>query len=137
MLEMIRKINLEKKTTVIYTSHYISEIQQISDDVVIIDNGNIILNGTMDEILSTSEALAIQVDAPVHATLERIKGLPGVTYDAGMIFIDQNEMLYQNIIQIMNLLSENKITMNSIQYNTNKLEELYLRLTSERLRDEE
>jgi len=137
MLEMIRKINLEKKSTVIYTSHYISEIQQISDDVIIIDNGNIILNGTMDAILSSNKALALQVDPPDHSTLERIKGLPGVTCDAGTIFIDQNEMLYQNIIRVITLLKDNNIAMNNIQYNANMLEELYLRLTSERLRDEE
>jgi ABC-2 type transport system ATP-binding protein len=137
ILEMIRNINIEKKSTVIYTSHYISEIQQISDDVVIIDNGKIILNGTMDAILSTSKSLAIQVDPPDHSTLKRIKDLPGVGYDAGTIFIDQNEMLYQNIIRVITLLRDNNITMKNIQYNANMLEELYLHLTSERLRDEE
>jgi ABC-2 type transport system ATP-binding protein len=137
ILEMIRKINLEKKSTVIYTSHYISEIQQISDDVVIIDNGKIILNGTMDSILSTSEALAIQVEAPDHSALDRIQDVTGVTHDGDSIYIDRNEMLYENIIRIVTLLRDNNIRINNIQYNANKLEELYLRLTSERLRDEE
>ena len=137
ILEMIRKINVEKKTTIIYTSHYISEIQQISDDIVIIDNGIIIMNGIMDAILSTSEALAIRVDSLDNATLDRIKDLPGVAYDTGSIFIDRNDMLYQNIIRTVSVLRDNNIMINNIQYNANKLEELYLYLTSDRLRDEE
>jgi ABC-2 type transport system ATP-binding protein len=137
MLEMIRKINLEKKSTVIYTSHYISEIQQISDDIVIIDNGTIILNGALDAILTGSKALAIHVDPLDHSTLSRIQDAPGVTYDAGSIFIDRDRLLYQNIIQTLSVLRDNNIAIHNIQYNSNKLEELYLRLTSERLRDEE
>ena len=39
ILETIRKINRERKTTIIYTSHYMDEIEQVSDDIAIIDGG--------------------------------------------------------------------------------------------------
>ncbi|HOD13085.1 MAG TPA: ABC transporter ATP-binding protein [Spirochaetota bacterium] len=137
MLDMIRKINLERGTTIIYTSHYISEIEQISDDIVIIDEGSIILNNTKETILSSGDACAIQID-PADASIGKaLRGIPGVTVESGTIYIDRNEELYSNIIQALSLLRENRIGIMNMRYNTNRLEELYLHLTSRQLRDNE
>ena len=46
ILETIRKINREKGTTVIYTSHYMDEIEQVADDIAVIDEGRIVLHAT-------------------------------------------------------------------------------------------
>lgn len=137
MLEMIRKINIEHRTTIVYTSHYISEIEQISDDIVIIDEGKIILCDTKENILSSRDALMIQVDSIGNATTEAITNLAGVSCETGSIYIEKNDLLYSNIIQVASILRENKTGILNMQYNTNRLEELYLRLTNKELRDAE
>ena len=57
MLETIRAIKRERGTTIVYTSHYMDEIEQISDDIAIIDEGRIILSGSRKELLSGGRKL--------------------------------------------------------------------------------
>ncbi|MBN2159543.1 MAG: ABC transporter ATP-binding protein [Spirochaetes bacterium] len=135
ILEMIQKINADRKTTIIYTSHYISEIEQISDDVVIIDEGNIILNDNKENVLGSADALTIQIDSPGATVMDAVRSLKGVTCEAGSIYIEKNDLLYVNIMQVLSILSEKGIGMLNMRYNTSRLEELYLRLTSKELRD--
>ncbi len=137
MLDMIRSINIERHTTIIYTSHYITEIEQISDEIVMIDNGKIILSGKKEEILSASDTLAIHAKVPDVAILEQIKNVPGVTIVADTVYIDRNEQLSNNIIQAITLLRDNNINITNIQFSGNRLEELYLHLTSASLRDDQ
>lgn len=137
ILEMIQKINSDRKTTIIYTSHYISEIEQISDDVVIIDEGNIILNDSKANVLGSTGALTIHIDAASAPVMEALRALKGVVFEAGSIYIEKDDLLYANIIQVLSILRENRIDMLNIRYNTSRLEELYLHLTSKELRDAE
>ncbi|HQL83948.1 MAG TPA: hypothetical protein PK307_17240, partial [Spirochaetota bacterium] len=75
---------------------------------------------------------------PADASIGKaLRGIPGVTVESGTIYIDRNEELYSNIIQALSLLRENRIGIMNMRYNTNRLEELYLHLTSRQLRDNE
>ena len=137
ILDMIRKINIENGTTIIYTSHYITEIEQISDDVVIIDEGSIILNDTKQNILSSGDACSILVDPAHTLTAEDLLGLDGTILDGCTIFVPSGDRFYSHIMTIMALLREKKIGIVNIRYNTNRLEDLYLHMTSRQLRDDE
>ncbi len=137
MLEMIKKINIDHHTTIIYTSHYINEIEQISDDIVIIDCGRIILNDRMDAVLSSGEALAIQADCPSSSVSEQIRGIRGVVVDSDSIYISRDDSFYSNAIQVLSLLRDCGCVLRGIRCNTNKLEDLYLHLTDKSLGDDD
>jgi ABC-2 type transport system ATP-binding protein len=137
MLEMIQKINADRMTTIIYTSHYISEIEQISDDIVIIDEGRIILNDAKEKVLSSGGTLTIHVDAIDKSSSEMINKIDGAFCENGSIIISNNDLLYSNLMQVLPLLREKNISMRNMQYNTNKLEQVYLTLTKRQLRDDE
>ena len=137
MLDMIRKINIEHRTTIIYTSHYMNEIEQISDDIVIIDNGSIILQGKKEQVLSSTEALMILTGTIDAATMDIMNRIEGVSCDSGSICIEKNRLLHTNIIHVLSVLQDKNIRIIDIQHNTSRLEELYLRLTSKQLRDME
>lgn len=137
MLDMIRKINIEHRTTIIYTSHYMDEIEQISDNIVIIDNGKIILSDKKENILSTDDTIAIHVDTIDDSAVETINSTDGVLCETGTIYIEKNDLLYSNIMHVFSVLRENNITIKDILNNTNRLEKLYLLLTSKELRDVE
>jgi ABC-2 type transport system ATP-binding protein len=137
MLEMIQKINREQKTTIVYTSHYISEIEQISDEVVIIDYGNIILNGRMDSILASSSTLTVQADGLSSPVIEQLRGIQGIDVVSDSIQIEKNDLFYSNTMRVLSALKDGGCGMRNIQYNTNKLEDLYLHLTNKNLRDDD
>ncbi|MBN1496677.1 MAG: ABC transporter ATP-binding protein [Spirochaetes bacterium] len=137
MLDTIRRINAERCTTIVYTSHYISEIEQISDDIVILDEGSIILSGSKEDILSSRDALAIQVDSISGAVSESLSALAGVTCETGVIYVEKNDLLAQSIIRVASILRDAGATILNMHYDTNRLEELYLHLTKKELRDEE
>jgi len=52
ILETIKKINLDRQVTVIYSSHYMDEIEQVSDDIAVINEGKIILHEDTQAILT-------------------------------------------------------------------------------------
>ncbi|MDH5476620.1 MAG: ABC transporter ATP-binding protein [Cyclobacteriaceae bacterium] len=51
MMEHLKKINLEQKTTIIYTSHYMEQAAQFCDNVAILDEGSILEKGTPKELI--------------------------------------------------------------------------------------
>jgi len=57
ILEVIKKLNRELGLTVIYTSHYMDEVEEISDDIVIIDRGEIVLLGAKEQIVEEGKKL--------------------------------------------------------------------------------
>jgi ABC-2 type transport system ATP-binding protein len=64
ILETIKKINLDRQVTVIYSSHYMDEIEQVSDDIAVINEGKIILHEDTQAILTCAGG------AGGHGTLE-------------------------------------------------------------------
>jgi ABC-2 type transport system ATP-binding protein len=69
ILETIRRINREEGTTVVYASHYMDEVEQVADDIVILDEGKIVLAGGRDELLGEAGTAA---GAEGRRTLEEL-----------------------------------------------------------------
>lgn len=137
MLEMIRAINLEHHTTILYASHYMNEIEQVTDDVVIIDNGNIVLHDTTKAILSSGSTMIIQADAMPDSLKERLRDVPGIRLTLDSVLIDRDEMFYSNFMQVLTLLRDSGRIILNMNYNSSRLEEIYLHVTSGQLRDDE
>jgi ABC-2 type transport system ATP-binding protein len=137
MLEMIKELNANHDKTIIYTSHYIAEIEQIADDVIIIDHGNIVLNEKLDKLRSTTDAIAIEVDLLPGSIVGRLNSIEGVEINQGAITVIMNEMFYPRMIEALSIMHENRCRIKDIKFNPNKLEDLYLNLTSKKLRDNE
>ncbi len=72
ILETIRKINRERKTTIIYTSHYMDEIEQVSDEIAVIDEGKIILHDDKQAILTRADAVLISVGQDGRGCCQRL-----------------------------------------------------------------
>jgi ABC-2 type transport system ATP-binding protein len=56
ILSVIRRLRDERKLTVIYTSHYMEEVQEICDRVAILDQGRVLAEGTLADLLGGPRA---------------------------------------------------------------------------------
>lgn len=135
ILDAIKRIN-STGTTVIYTSHYMEEVEMLCDEIGVLDDGHLLARGTLQQLLNETpgHALVITLTAPVaspqHGSLSAIPGLE----------IDGNELRLKNcraseLGKLMILLDAEGLGIGRMQYGFGNLEELFLHLTGRQLRD--
>jgi ABC-2 type transport system ATP-binding protein len=135
LLEMIKKINREEGSTIIYTSHYMEEIEQVSNAIAIIDEGRLILNGPKEKILKQDFNLSIRVGELSAALVDRFKRMQAVTVQDGCIRLKRDDRLHDNLIEIFSLLKSHAVDVVDFDSRDNNLEALFLKLTRKSLRD--
>ncbi len=80
ILEGIQRLNREG-ATVVYTSHYMEEVEQICSRVVILDKGKVIANGTKEELknmISLGERITVETSALPTEQLSALRSIPGI-----------------------------------------------------------
>jgi ABC-2 type transport system ATP-binding protein len=137
ILETIQKLNRERKTTIVYTSHYMDEIEQVSDEIAVIDAGRIILHDAKETILRRVDAVLIRVTEIGKATIETLGRRKGIRVEKGSVHISRDDRFRENMATAFIIFHENGIGVNDIVFGRRTLEELFLKLTDVRLRDEE
>jgi ABC-2 type transport system ATP-binding protein len=135
ILDMIRKLNREQQTTIVYTSHYMDEIEQVSDAIAIIDEGNIILHDRKEKILTQTGKVSIEIGSPYPSLKERLDALNGVQVRGNHLWVDRDEAFYPNMQKIFSIFAEEHVEIKDIVFGYKNLEDLFISLTSERLRD--
>lgn len=81
ILETVRMLNEKKGTTVLYTSHYMEEVEQLCDRLYIMDHGEVIASGTKAEllsILSTEDTIKVELSKGEPGFVEQVKALNGI-----------------------------------------------------------
>jgi ABC-2 type transport system ATP-binding protein len=137
ILETIRKINRERKTTVIYTSHYMDEIEQVSDEIAIIDEGKIILHDGKQAILTRADAVLISVGQMGEAAVEELQQLEGIHVAGECVHIKRDGRFSEKMAAVFAVFHNRGVRVKDIVFGHRTLEELFLKLTSNRLRDED
>jgi ABC-2 type transport system ATP-binding protein len=140
ILETVKKLNQEKQMTVLYTSHYMEEVEYLCNRIYIMDQGNLIASGTKDEIkriLSSEKAISIKADSWVQSFLEELKSHPlvnrVVVEDKEVtIMVPKEVNLFSSLIK---MAEEANIELNSVDVKTPTLEDVFLHLTGRALRD--
>lgn len=139
ILEAVRKLG-ERGTTVIYTTHYMEEIQNLCSRILIMDAGHIIANGRVHDLikrLNFEEKTHIEVknSSPELAqNLRNINGIKDVVADGNKITLlsENGSNNLEDIIRMTEIYG-----IKSIQSETPTLEDVFLTLTGKTLRDEE
>jgi len=130
MWDFLRNIN-EQGTTIILTTHYLEEAENLCRNIAIIDDGRIIEHDRMSSILRKlhQEVFVLNLSQPVSAA-------PVVSgYDVRMNNDHELEVEVhkdQSLNGLFVVLSEQGIDVSSMRNKTNRLEELFIRLTQRR-----
>ncbi len=139
ILEGIQKLNREG-ATIIYTSHYMEEVEQICSRICILDNGSIIASGTKEELKSMidmGEKVNVEVFDFREDALIGIKKLPNilsVNFKDGKISVKFNKGS-NNLIILLDYLKEQETKIGKFYFELPTLNDVFLELTGKELRD--
>lgn len=136
ILETIRKINRERGTTTIYTSHYMDEIEQVSHEIAVIDEGKIILYESKEAVLTHADTVLISVEQMGDAVVKSLQQIQGIQVKKDSIHIKRDERFNEKMAGIFAVFHAHGIQMKNAVFGHKTLEELFLKLTDVKLRDE-
>lgn len=140
ILEFTKKLNSQDGTTVIYTSHYIEEVEKLCEKIAIVDNGKVIAKGTKEEVkrmTSDEEKLIFYVNnfnEEILIDLRNLDGVQGTDYNSGKLIISVINS-QKNLEKILELLVSKKIFIKEMKVDSPSLESVFLSLTGKTLRD--
>lgn len=139
ILEGIQTLN-RQGSTIIYTSHYMEEVEQICTRIAIIDHGRVLASGTTEELkkmIKTGETITIEAVALTKNNLADIRSLSHV-FD--LSYQDQTMILRcsgakHNLIRVLNYLQEQDIPFGRVFSELPTLNDVFLEITGKELRD--
>ncbi|KNX35736.1 MULTISPECIES: ABC transporter ATP-binding protein [Bacillus amyloliquefaciens group] len=140
ILETVKTLNQEKGMTVIYTSHYMEEVEYLCEKAAIMDHGSIIACGTKDELKQSAKAsdtLIVNAEGLNDDAVKKIRRISGVAEAA----VSQQTITMlvsaadRNILDIADDIRKTGITIKGIHFEEANLESIFLRLTGKTLRD--
>ncbi len=139
ILDGIKKLR-DNGATIVYTTHYMEEVEILCDRVIILDKGHIIASGTTDELkelANIEEKITVEVRELKEKQLDEIKSFKNVeeaSYHASIL-----QVIYKkgtnNLIGLMDYLKKEKIEYSRIFSERPTLNDVFLELTGKELRD--
>ena len=139
ILDGIKKLRNDG-ATIVYTTHYMEEVEILCDRVIILDKGKIIASGTTDELKELAkieEKISIEVNDLEYKFVEKIKEFKNVddaNYNGNILLIIYKKGK-NNLVEIMEYLKQEKINYNKIFSERPTLNDVFLELTGKELRD--
>lgn len=139
ILDGIKKLR-DKGATIVYTTHYMEEVEILCDRVIILDHGKIIASGTCDDLkkqANIEEKISVEITDLDNKYIEDIKKLTNVedvVYSNNNLYITYTKG-DNNIVELMDYLKEQKLKYTKIYSERPTLNDVFLYLTGKELRD--
>ena len=139
ILEGIQELN-RQGATIIYTTHYMEEVEQICTRIAIMDKGRNLALGTKDELkamIDLGETIQMEVMDLSEEVSDVIRTLPhviGVSYDKGLLKVRFSKGKH-NLLRLLDLLKEKEIAFGNVHSELPTLNDVFLEITGKELRD--
>lgn len=163
IFESVQRLNRERSMTIIYTSHYMEEVEFLCNRVAIIDEGRIIALDTIKNLIALLGGGVIHIGVPDadEQLLREMSDLPGVKdasltrqptppplaegiepearevapVSAGTVVEIVAERSQEAVVNAIGFLNERDITLTSLEILEPNLESVFLHLTGKKLRE--
>jgi ABC-2 type transport system ATP-binding protein len=139
ILDSVKELN-NQGTTVLYTTHYMEEAQELSDHIAIMDHGKIIAYGTHEElvkIVGHADRITLTINAESAKIIEQWKvaqGVQHVSAEDGTIelLVDDSNLVLPHLFETA---TQADVRITSVDIQEPNLEAVFLHLTGRALRD--
>lgn len=130
----------DEGATVVYTSHYMEEVEQICSRIMIMDGGRVLAQGTNDELkrmIQMGERVTAEVGAVETATVERLRALEHVLSVelSGGELVCTCEASPHNLVDILDTLRAADVALGRVWSEPPTLNDVFLEITGRELRD--
>lgn len=139
ILDGIKRLR-DNGATILYTTHYMEEVEMLCDRIIILDKGKIIAQGTSDELkdlANIEEKITVEINDIDDKLLDEINNFKNVC-DVSLN-INVLQITYKkgenNLGELMEYLKNKKVTYNKIFSERPTLNDVFLELTGKELRD--
>ncbi|MEG0293608.1 ABC transporter ATP-binding protein [Enterococcus sp.] len=129
MWTFLKELN-ENGTTIILTTHYLEEAEMLCRNIGIIQSGELIENTSMKSLLAKLQHETFIFDLDAYEKQPEIVGYKSSLEDEGTLVVEVERN--QGVNEIFNQLSNQGIKVLSMRNKSNRLEELFLKITEEK-----
>ncbi len=139
ILDGIKKLR-DNGATIVYTTHYMEEVEIICDRVIILDKGKVLATGTCDELKKKAkieEKVTVEVNDLEEKYIKQIKALNNVDeviYNGNILLVTYKKGK-NNLVELIDYLKEENVKYNKIYSERPTLNDVFLELTGKELRD--
>lgn len=139
ILEGIIELN-RRGATIIYTTHYMEEVEQICSRIAIIDKGKNVAIGTKEELkalIKTGETITMEILQIDKIHIQNLKELPHVykiSYENNILKLEFSGGKH-NLIRVVDYLKEQSISFGRVYTELPTLNDVFLEITGKELRD--
>ena len=139
ILEGIKELN-KNGATIVYTTHYMEEVEQLCNRIAILDKGKVIAIGTKEdlkELTTMGEKItveAVNLDEAIIHKLKDMENILDVKYEDNTIFVIYKKG-EDNLEKMISFLKERNVKYTKIFSELPTLNDVFLELTGKQLRD--
>lgn len=139
ILEGIQKLNKEG-ATIVYTSHYMEEVEQICTNISIMDKGKVIATGSSEELkgmINCGETITVETFKIEEEVIKGLRELPNITYVKykDNYLVVKSSKGKNNLSIVIDYLRKNKVQIGKIYSEPPTLNDVFLEITGKALRD--
>lgn len=139
ILDSVKEFN-QQGMTVVYTTHYMEEAQELSDHIAIMDRGQVIAYGTHEELVQIVGELD-RIELTLNAFADRVvdrwqetEGVDSITAENGelSLLVDDSNLVLPRLFESAN---QQEVRITSVEIQEPNLETVFLHLTGRALRE--
>ena len=131
----------DKGATIVYTSHYIEEVERLADRIAILDKGQVIAQGTsleLKKMIKKNVSITIEAAGLTEkniSDIESLKGIYSVSYENGILKAEAVEGKHV-VTDILSYMQKEDLNIGNIYSEQPTLNDVFLEITGKELRDE-
>jgi len=139
ILDGIKKLR-DNGATIVYTTHYMEEVEIICDRIIILDKGKILASGTSDslkELAKIEEKVTVEVnnlDDKYIKAIKEFSNVDNVEYTSNMLLVTYKKGK-NNLVELIEFFKKESVKYNKIYSERPTLNDVFLELTGKELRD--